>query len=442
MSDEQQIQASGQSEEPKAEASEKKKRKGFRLFKRDDSGRDFASDAPGWKERDYYFRVQIHGKRYVRCLETNDATEAQRRARLKSAEIRDSLSRGDYKRLEKTKLRQTSTEPVSKLIVAYRNSAGDASKDTRTQNINAIKQLLADVYGTKEPEALPCSQINATLARRWFELATAKAQANPDQAEQTSIKRSANSRFVQAKSLFIPKAMAAYRESGLYIQSFDEFSSAFKTYRFGRVPKTEYNPPDDELISKTLTDWEKLEDRNLFLAIGHELAFGLRASEMGQVTWSLWTTRSGYPVIAGEIKVKNGTALVQVRALDPWFSILRTKIAAKGWRGEPDDYIITGSQTHRTDEIFRAVSDWMRAHGWETQKTNHALRAYAGSQIAMKFGIYEAQMWLRHSNVKVTEDHYSHFVKAFKPADPDSLPARWATAAQTFEPKILPAATA
>jgi hypothetical protein len=37
---------------------------------------------------------------------------------------------------------------------------------------------------------------------------------------------------------------------------------------------------------------------------------------------------------------------------------------------------------------------WPRGLGWETQKTNHGLRAYAGSQIAMKYGIYEAQTWL------------------------------------------------
>ena len=47
----------------------------------------------------------------------------------------------------------------------------------------------------------------------------------------------------------------------------------------------------------------------------------------------------------------------------------------------------------------------------------------------MKYGIYEAQMFLRHSTVKVTEQNYSHFVNKFKPADLATIPARWATIA-------------
>jgi integrase len=82
------------------------------------------------------------------------------------------------------------------------------------------------------------------------------------------------------------------------------------------------------------------------------------------------------------------------------------------------------------------VSEFLRkdAHKWETMKTNHALRAYAGSQVAMKYGIYDAQCWLRHSTVKVTEQHYSHFIKRFRPADLDTIPARWAQAFSGNQP--------
>jgi hypothetical protein len=72
-------------------------------------------------------------------------------------------------------------------------------------------------------------------------------------------------------------------------------------------------------------------------------------------------------------------------------------------------------------------------------KTNHALRAYAGSQVAMKYGIYEAQMWLRHSTVKVTEQNYSHFVNKFKPADLEQLPTRWAVIADLTKVPSAPA---
>ena len=191
--------------------------------------------------------------------------------------------------------------------------------------------------------------------------------------------------------------------------------------------------PPETIIQQTLTDWEALgngasvpANRDLFLAIGHELAFGLRLAEMSQAKWNWHTERNGYPVLDGRAAVKNGTGLIQVRALDPFYSTLKRIAVKNGWWGEADTLVIQGTETYRTDELFRAVSAWLRARGWETMKTNHALRAYAGSQVAMRYGIYEAQMFLRHSSVKVTEQNYSHFVSKFKPTDLNQIATRWA----------------
>jgi integrase len=173
------------------------------------------------------------------------------------------------------------------------------------------------------------------------------------------------------------------------------------------------------------------QDRNLYLAIGHELSFGLRIGEMAQAKWGWHQVRSGYPVLDGAASVKNGSAMIQVRALDPWYSHMQFQIDLHNWRTEPADHIIIGSEAYRQDGLYRAISDWLRHLGWETKKTNHALRAYAGGQVAMKYGIYEAQMFLRHSTVKVTEQNYSHFVKKFRPQDPNTIAARWAMAKVT-----------
>jgi integrase len=142
-------------------------------------------------------------------------------------------------------------------------------------------------------------------------------------------------------------------------------------------------------------------------------------------------------VLDGEAHVKNGTGRVQVRALDPFFTILQARVQTRGYRADlfnpqsairNPQYILSGPITARADGTPRAVSAWLRSLGWKTQKTNHALRAYAGSQIAMKYGIYEASTWLRHSTVKVSETHYSHFIQKFRPQNPDDLPVRWAVA--------------
>jgi integrase len=394
----------------------------FRLFKRQDE-----RDAP------YYFAFEYKRRRFTRCLETNNISEAQRRARLRFKEIVGALQQEDYPTLERLKLRATTTATVGQVITAYRTSPVDASADSRVQNIAAFRRLLRVVYGlVNDPavDALRLTHISAGAASKWFELASARSLEADDQAGQASVKRSANSDFAKAASLFTARALQSYRSAGCYHNTLEAFAHAGKLHRFTRLPKTEYNAPPDTIIAATLAAWETLPNRNAFLAIGHELAFGLRANEMAQARWSWWNTREGYPVLDGRAQVKNGSNLIQVRALDPWYSIMSDRISLRGWRSAPDDFILEGSPSQREDVIFRVVSAWMRDLKWETRKTNHALRAYAGSQIAMKYGIYEAQCWLRHSTVKVTEAHYSHFVRRFRPADISSMPAHWASSAQ------------
>jgi integrase len=414
-----------------------RKPKSYRLYKRDRAtGREFPKDAEGWRELPYYFRIRIAGSTYVRNLGTNDWELGQKYARAKARELKTAIVANDMAALDRTRLRAPASAKVADLIKAYRNAGVDASADTRAQNIHALRLVISRVYDTDAPETLPVSDINALLARKWFTLAGQAAAAADDQRAANSIKRSANSRFGHARSLFIPRALAAYKDAELVIPAcVQDFAGAMKAHRFSRLPRAEYNPPGDKVIQDTLTGWETIEDRDLFLAIGHELAFGLRKGELAQAKWSWWTIRQGYPVLEGTASVKNGSGLVQVRALDPWFMLMKRKAEARGWVGKADDFIIGGNHSNREDSIFRAVSLWLRGLGWQTQKTNHALRAYAGSQIAMKYGIYDAQTWLRHSTVKVTEQHYTAYVKRFKPADVDTLPARWATSA-TAEPAL------
>ena len=49
----------------------------------------------------------------------------------------------------------------------------------------------------------------------------------------------------------------------------------------------------------------------------------------------------------------------------------------------------------------------MRAHGWEKRKTNHALRAYAGAEVCLRYGLGEAQLFLTHESITTTEKHYT-----------------------------------
>ena len=406
----------------------------FRLFKRGDDAKEMAPDQPGFKERPYYFKFEYRGKRYLRCLETPDAIQAQSRAKAKYAEIVAATSSGEYRRLDATKLRSSQSATLEELFAAYRVGPAEASADTRTVNINALRQICGG-------QVTSLRDLTPALVRRWFESVQTTVLGATDQESAASLKRSANSRWAQARSLFTDRCLAHYIDKELVAddgQSLQAFVRAGNVATFNRIPKQNYNPPSEEVIKKTLADWEQITDPHLFLAIGHELAFGLRLAEMAQARWEWHTVRNGYPVLDARATVKNGSGLIQVRALDPYYSTMKRIATARGWWGVTGE-ILTGTMTYRTDGLFRAVSDWLRSRGWATMKTNHALRAYAGSQVAMRYGIYEAQIFLRHSTVKVTEQNYSHFVSKFKPSDMDSIPARWAVNIEQ-KPDLVPKA--
>ena len=381
----------------------------FRLFKR-----------PG--REDYYFEFTFRSRRYLRCLDTADAAECQRRAKAKYSEITEAIIREEFERIDATKTRRVAVGTIAELIEAYKSGPSDASEGTRNNNCSSLCQIVPDTGTIRD--------LTPAAARKFFQEVNTKALAEKDQQRAASMRRTANAVWRKAKSLFTPKCLEYYRDQKLYQPNMSEFVAAGEAAKFsGRsVPKVDYNPPSDEIIAKTLTAWTELAttDRNLYLAIGHELAFGLRISEVAQVKWGWHQVRSDYPVIDSAAHVKAGTGWIRVRALDPWYSQMMAQVELNEWRGEDDEYVITGCDTYRKDGLFRAVTEWLRKLGWETLKSNHALRAYVGGQVAMRYGIYEAQMYLRHSSVKVTEQNYSHFIQQFKPSDVKTIAGRWA----------------
>jgi hypothetical protein len=397
----------------------KKFRNEFLLYKLGDDRHLLADTDPTWRDRPYYFRFMFRGKRYPRCLDTNDAAEAQRRAR----EIYQQI-RADANAAAELKMRQPApAKPatITQIIAAYKTGPSAAGADTRRRNCGSFRLIVP----------LPAdnvTDITAAAARSLFARATQRAMAAPDQGKSNSIKRTAMATWRAARSLFTPVCIDDYKAKGLYHACIDEFLAAGDLARFKKLPKITYVLPADGLIERTLTEWQKLSDRNLFLAVGFELIFGLRAKETAQAKWNWLQRKYGSPMLLARGFFKNRAFEFEAPALDPWFTIMSKRIIAEKWAGQPDDFVIQGSKTFRGDENFRDVSAWMRGLGWQTQKTNHALRAWAGCQVAVKYDLWEACRFLRHSSVQVTEGHYMYLLKGPHIAwMREHCIARWAT---------------
>jgi integrase len=396
--------------------------KTYTLYKRGTDGKVLSPDAEGFRERPWHFNFKFRGERYARCLDTADATEAQKSARKKADAIRAAVISGELDRLDDTKTRHAApvVEPtLGELYAAYDACPATAKTKTRKHNKCAMTNLLARVHAPKTVEELlqtPFRElVNGETAEAWFKL---------DIKPQT-----ANSLWRQAASLCATRARWTYAKLKLDRPCLGDFEKVGRICQ-KPVSKAPPRPPSDKIIEETLAAWQACEDRNLFLAVGHMLAFGLRIGEVEQLRQNWWTVRYGSPMLCATGEFKDHGVYFELPALDPWYSIMRTKAYARGWLSPTptDDYIISGSMTYRTDGLERDVSAWLRSLGWETTKTSHALRAYAGSQVCLKFGVYEASKFLRHSSVKVTEQHYLYLMKhPLVDSIRESCPVRWAT---------------
>jgi integrase len=395
-------------------------RRKYRLFKRGDNG------DPAFRDRPYYFRFACHGKRYQRCLETNDAVEAQRRARLKAQEIKDALARSDYKRLERTKLRQTIVHTVGQVLDCYPHFVGPDRPEPSTLrlNVHALRQLLRETGAESDAaqDRLPLTHLTSQLVWRWQESKRQLAAAVVDDDERAQqILRTANSRLRQARSVFAGNAdpQNFYLHHNIVLP---DNIPAFRTAApFGNVDKHEYHTPSDQVIVSTFAALEKLcvpsvpsapctpEALNMYKAIWLAIGFGLRKSEISVARRDWFHQVDGVVYCRGNVLAKNGK-YPEIRAqLGAWSRIepLVRDLA-------PDSYMLAGTATERREDTFRRISEWMRHLGWETQHHVHEFRAWAGCQIAMAVGgrgMLDAMVFMRHASYSTTEKYYGHHLK-------------------------------
>lgn len=392
-------------------------------------------------EKPWYFSLWLEGsnKPIRHCLKTSlqDNAIITAKALLEGRDKNRLLAVRAALSPEVSEAQAAVYSPVTDLIAKWETMEGlDISARFRRDCVYCLKHVLKTVYGDKGL-AQHCGIFTPELVTAYLDKRTDYSRKAATALHQTRAKRSSNYLFNSMLSMFTPSVLGKFHKLGIGIA--DEASgmrAAFKENKFKGVT-AEYEPPSDALIKRTLHAWARGGNgggngpgfelpagdrgRNMFLAIGIMLAFGLRRSEVSQVTWGMFTRTCGSPILdsraVGSVQVKNHSARFTVPPLDPFWTVMMRRVKREGWRGADTDLVITGSYTERTEAIYRDIGRWLRAIGWKMQKTNHALRAYSGSMVAAKWGIYRASAWLRHSSVKVTEQHYDHFVKehVFKP---------------------------
>lgn len=380
--------------------------KRYKLFKRERS-----KDAP------WYVHFQHKTKRFKRSLDTNHARKAEHLARA----IISAVKSGAWVALTETKQHQDSQEryaTIGDVLDHYKRNPGEVKDRTARGNVGALVKILTTVFEKENEEEirkLSIESLDRSVVRKYKETIVGADDEGDDDDDEEGVqraKRTANSYLRQGRSVFSQAMLETYQDAGLKLPM-DQLREFVKATGFKGAGKTEYHVPDDGLIRKTFAALEKLRtsDVEVFKAICCACGAGLRKSEIGKVRWNWFKESRGGVVLDSNVIGKDNLVIKNVPVMMEWWKRLQKVRPADA---KADDYILTGSKTTRTEDIFRRVGAWMRSLGWQTQKTIHEFRAYVGSKVAEAHGIEAAAMFLRHKEPKVTRDFYLRYVEARK----------------------------
>jgi integrase len=396
-------------------------------------------------DRNYYGRFTAPNphkpgtsKRYLRNLDTVDKEEAETRLR----KLVKSMKEGRFEVVELTKLRHEKQTTLAELFEHYRRGARQVKDTTVKLNINAVRNICRRVHfpdlqdleaSNQKIDQLSLSTLDGRLIRDWKQKVLDQVEAeDADEEREQQIQRTANSILRQARSLFAGELRDIYDDAGIELP--DGIRDFCDRPGFTNTGKTDYWPPSDIIIEKTFTQLDTLPvsiqagGRNMYLAIWLALGAGLRKSEIGECRNSWFITRDGIVFIRGDVLAKNGTVPDVRLQLGAWEKI------QPFLRGDAESYVLEGTATERHEDVTRRIGAWMRTIGWETQKTIHEFRAFAGSKIAEAEGLLAAQAFLRHRSYSTTEKYYMRYMRVKMKEVKLVLPSTPAL----FTPQVLP----
>lgn len=376
---------------------------------------------PDQADPTYYARwTGPDGKRYLR--NTFKTTKADAERILRQLTTATALNR--FAALDATKARQVATLTLGQILGHYDTGAREIEVTTRKGNINCLRNLVRRA-NRLDPEAdvdqVPLEDLTGDLVFRFRQAVLDAAQAeHSTDVRAAQLQRSANSILRQARSIFTP-AMLSYYKRGLHLELPTSLRDFADEPGFKAVGKTDYNKPNDQIITRTFADLPALakDDPNLFVAIWAALGFGLRKSEIAQARVAWFIQRDGATYLRGDVLDKAGKIpdiLCQLGADVKLAPYLADRPAA--------DHLLTGTDTERNELVYRRCSAWMKARGWKTQKSIHEFRAFAICQVAQATGnLLEAQKWARHASYSTTEKSYGRYITTGRTQVALTLPA-------------------
>ena len=417
-------------------------------------------------EASWYIEFELDKKRELKSLETSSKAHAEAEAKSYIDEFL--AKRRDARRGIVAPKSALKYSPLSAIIGRARtedfglllqlptaNSAGERARKLYGWSLRWVLRVALGIEDDAVDQ-LTTEVLNRDTVRAFFDRVSQNAAALPNQADRINYLHNAYQFFTNSQALLAPRPLEAMRSThNLVLPDLTAWREGRKVFGQSLPARNKSELPSDAVLRRTLREWiriaqtpgyalpggdhtslkkvlgpdlpvrplSELDRRNLFITVGLELSCGLRIAETRKVRRDWVTTEAGLPLLRDlRVDVKNRTGKIEISPLDPFWHILWFWIRKNGWDVGPEELLISGDASD-LEWPERHGSRWLRHLGWETSKTNHALRDYSASMITMRYDIGQACDWCRHSTIATTEKSYNRFVKLSKRVDPRKL--RW-----------------
>ena len=254
----------------------------------------------------------------------------------------------------------------------------------------------------KRIEAVKLAEVTPERVQKWKIATLKRAGSNPLKIR--SAKISVNSTLLQAKALFAPARLAFAGNLGL------PFSSPFAGIKLEARQSMRYQSSLDlEQLTQDALKELGPEELKIFLLAAFA---GLRRNEIDKLQWAAFRPEQGTLRIedtqAFAAKTEDSAGDID---LDP-----ETIALFRGFQAKASGPFVIESGTaprpgapyahYRCRPIFRSLCNWLQGKGIKARKPLHTLRKEFGSLICDAHGIYAASRALRHSDIRITSQHY------------------------------------
>jgi len=342
----------------------------------------------------------------------------------KKAEVEANLEYSRRLDSQATLHRDNSKGTVQNLFDCFDSISGvgkpiDIGELAKRDAKNALLLMLNASYTFERPK--PCKGLSdsARTKLRGLKLTKVTEELFEDYAafnlegiekgpKEQSVRRSANARLSKARMLFQPKALKRYKKLGLEIpQSVLDFYNGEKI----KQVKSTYKAPGEKLINATwawLTGLQK-KDPQVYACFIFAACGGFRKGEVMMMRWE-WIREDYSGVDIPEGLTKNGKGRFVPLPKDKLKWIVDNLRDADVYYDRRKPGMVVGS------EACTRLNANLRKLGWEGKKVMHDLRKYFGAQVATIAGLFVASHLLGHSNIKVTQAHYSDYLQHLKAA--------------------------